>query len=129
MKCAVGFSILVLVSILVPCQSLLEILEYLENQEKCQIPELVLPRNVKFTNNFIFQRRFLCTMVQHGLMTVKGDFKLDSIKQNLYLGQSNEAEVLIKKCTHKYKTPEETAFFALCCFYRHNMLKKHNKKQ
>lgn len=67
-------------------------------------------------------------MVQHKLMTPEGDFKLDSIRENVYLGEPKEREHLIEICTHKLKTPEDTAFLALVCFFdiqrkRHGSLK------
>ncbi|KAL3288150.1 hypothetical protein HHI36_002598, partial [Cryptolaemus montrouzieri] len=111
----------------VPSQAFVEVLEYLNNHERCNIPELrnFHPKNLGATDiNFAkLKRRILCTLVQHGLLTKDGQFRTDFIRKNLYLGEPQKVDYLLQKCAHTRKTPDDTAFYALMCFFKHKSLK------
>ncbi|XP_044746754.1 uncharacterized protein LOC123308235 [Coccinella septempunctata] len=125
MRAVFGFFILVIVTVVVPSQSFVEILDYLRN-DKCSIPELQFSEDEmsKVTNLEIFKRRIRCALVQQGFLTMDGDFRTDMIRQNLYLGEPEVREELIKECVHKMNTPDDTAYEALVCFFRQEISRR-----
>jgi hypothetical protein len=62
----------------------------------------------------------LCMMKLIDMVDESGDFLVDNIRNKFrqVISDEDTLESYIRKCTVKQKTPQETAFKTITCFYK-----------